>query len=269
MIRNPVVAGQFYSGSKESLAKEAKELVNETAQKQDAIGVVSPHAGYMYSGPVAGCTLSSINPKSKYIIMGPNHTGLGSPFSMSASDIWKTPLGEVAVDKDLAGKILENCPEIKKDELSHIHEHSIEVQLPFLQVLQKEFTFVPIVVAGSSPENYTKIGEGIAKSIKALKIEKDTVIIASSDMTHYESQDTAKDKDSHAIDAILKLDEKALMESIAKFDITMCGYAPVAIMLAAAKKLGAKRGHLIKYQTSGDASGDYSSVVGYAGIIIS
>ena len=268
MIRNPAVAGQFYADSKEPLAKEVQGLIDETAVKEEAIGVVSPHAGYIYSGPVAGFTLSSIKPKSKYIIMGPNHTGLGSPFSMTASDFWRTPLGEVAVDKTLADKILKNCPDIKKDELAHINEHSIEVQLPFLQTLQKEFTFVPIVVSMGDLETYRNIGEGIAKSIKELGCEKDVTIIASSDMTHYESQETAKDKDSKAIDAILNLDEKSLLETVEKFDISMCGVVPAAIMISAAKKLGAKSAHLVKYQTSGEASGDYSSVVGYAGIIV-
>ncbi|OGW76929.1 MAG: AmmeMemoRadiSam system protein B [Omnitrophica bacterium RIFCSPLOWO2_02_FULL_45_16] len=269
MVRNPAVAGQFYSGSKESLAKEVRGLIDETAGREDAIGVVSPHAGYVYSGLVAGSTLSSIKSKSTYIILGPNHTGLGSPFSISVSDSWKTPLGEVSVSKALSDKILKNCPDIKEDELAHIHEHSIEVQLPFLQALQKDLTFVPIVISLGSLETYRNIGEGLAKSVKELKIEKDITIIASSDMTHYESRETAKAKDSKAIDAILKLDEKSLVERIEKFDISMCGFAPAAIMIVAAKKLGAASAHLIKYQTSGEVSGDYSSVVGYAGIIIS
>jgi MEMO1 family protein len=269
MVRNPAVAGQFYSGSKEPLAKEVRSLIKEPAKKIDAIGVLSPHAGYVYSGPVAGITLSSIEPKTHYIILGPNHTGLGSAFSMSASDSWKTPLGEVSINKALADMILKNCPDVKKDELAHIHEHSIEVQLPFLQVLQENFTFVPIVVSMAGLETYRKVGEAIAKSVKDLKLEKDVTIIASSDMTHYESQDSAKDKDSRAIDAILKLDEKALVERVEEFEITMCGFAPAAIMITAAKKLGAKNAQLVRYQTSGDVSGDYSSVVGYAGIIIS
>lgn len=269
MIRNAAVAGQFYSGSKETLLKEVRDLIGRpTQKKEDAVGVVSPHAGYVYSGAVAGATLASINPKSNYIIMGPNHTALGSPFSISTSDLWKTPLGEVAINKDLSEKILKNCSLIKKDELAHIHEHSIEVQLPFLQTLQKNFSFVPIVIALADINIYKKIGEALAKTIKELKIEKETAIIASSDMTHYESGESAKAKDSKAIDAILSLDEDALVERIEKLDISMCGFAPTAIMIVAAKLLGAKRAQLIKYQTSGDVSGDYSSVVGYAGIII-
>lgn len=269
MVRNPAAAGQFYSGRKESLAKEVRGLIDEAVRREDAIGVVSPHAGYVYSGLVAGSTLSSIKSKPTYIILGPNHTGLGSPFSISVSDSWKTPLGEVSINKTLSDKILKNCPDIKEDELAHIHEHSIEVQLPFLQVLQKELTFVPIVISLGSLETYSNIGEGLAKSVKELKIEKDITIIASSDMTHYEPHETAKVKDSKAIDAILKLDEKSLVERVEKFDISMCGFAPCAIMIVAAKALGAASAHLVKYQTSGEISGDYSSVVGYAGIVIS
>ncbi len=269
MIRNPAVAGQFYSGSKESLLKEAGKLIGVAPkEREDAIGVISPHAGYLYSGAVAGLTLSSIKSKPVYVIMGPNHTGLGSPFSLSASDSWATPLGNVTINKTLAEKILKNCSQISMDEFAHIQEHSIEVQLPILQMLQENFTIVPIVISSGSIEQYRKIGQAIAKSIKELKLEKDLTIIASSDMTHDESQNSAEGKDSRAIDAILKLDEEELLERIEKFDISMCGSAPVAVMIIAAKSLGAKKAKLIKYQTSADASGDYSSVVGYAGIVI-
>ncbi|MDP3730794.1 MAG: AmmeMemoRadiSam system protein B [Candidatus Omnitrophota bacterium] len=269
VIRNPAAAGQFYAGSRESLIKETVKLTQPSPEKkEDAIGVISPHAGYVYSGSVAGLTLGSIIPKPVYVIMGPNHTGLGSPFSLSTSDSWATPLGSVTINKTLAEKIIKNCPQISKDEFAHTQEHSIEVQLPILQTLQENFTIVPIVISQGGIELYRKIGQGIAKSIKELKLEKDVVIIASSDMTHYESQKSAEKKDSRAIDAILKLDEEALVECIEKFDISMCGSAPAAIMIVAAKSLGARRALLIKYQTSGDISGDYSSVVGYAGIVI-
>ena len=257
MIRNPAVAGQFYSGSKESLIKEAGKLIPASTEKKvDAIGVISPHAGYAYSGSVAGRTLSSIKPKPIYVIMGPNHTGLGSPFSLSTSDSWATPLGNVTINKTLAEKILKNCSEITKDEFAHIQEHSIEVQLPILQILQENFTIVPIVISQGTIEEYRKIGQAIAKAIKELKLERDVTIIASSDMTHYESQKSAEEKDSRAIKAILKLDEEALLECVRQFDISMCGCAPAAIMMAASKSLGAKRALLIKYQTSAEASGD-------------
>ena len=269
MSRNPVVAGQFYPGSKEALLKELGSLVTESPEKDNAIGVVSPHAGYIYSGRVAGSVLGAIKNKDRYIIMGPNHTGLGVPFGLSPSRIWKTPLGDAAIDERLASQIKKNCGLIKDDELSHAREHSIEVQIPFLQYMNKKFEFVPIVISYADLGVYKEIGMAIAKSVKDLKLEKNIAIIASSDMTHYEPQESAKIKDNAAIEAILKLDEEELFRRVTSMDITMCGYGPTLIMMVAAKELGATRARLVKYATSGDASGDYSSVVGYAGIIIS
>jgi len=268
MIRNPCVAGQFYPRSKDALLNEVRALVGSGARKESAFGIVSPHAGYMYSGFVAGSIFASITPKPVYVIMGPNHTGIGEVFGLDPSESWKTPLGEVKIDKALAARIKDNCKDIKDDDLSHAHEHSIEVQLPFLQYLQKDFKFVPITVSYAALDSYKKVGKAIAKSVKDLKLEKDVTIIASSDMTHYESQDSAKKKDAAAIEAVLELNEDKLIRNIAELDISMCGYGPTAIMIVAAKELGAKGARLVKYQTSGDVTGDYSSVVGYAGIIV-
>lgn len=269
MNRNPVVAGQFYSGSKEALAKEVAKLVAKSKAEDDAIGVLSPHAGYIYSGEVAASVLGSIKPKNTYIILGPNHTGLGIPFAISPAKIWKTPLGDVETDERLALEIKKNCDLIKDDELSHTREHSIEVQLPILQYLNKNFKFVPIVISYATLDVYRQIGKALARSVKDLKLEKNITIIASSDMTHYEPQEAAKSKDSAAIEAILKLDEEELFRRISSMGITMCGYGPALIMITASKALGAKKTRLVKYATSGDVSGDYSSVVGYAGITIS
>jgi len=269
MIRNPVVAGQFYPESKDALEREIRALVDPGARREDAIGVVSPHAGYVYSGRVAASVFSAISAKKIYVILGPNHTGLGGAFGLDKSDSWKTPLGDVEIDRALADAIKKNCKYIKSDSLSHAHEHSIEVQIPFLQVLQKDFKIVPIVVSYADLDAYRSVGRAIAGSIKELKIEKEVTIIASSDMTHYESVESAKKKDSIAIKAILELDEAKLIEEVAERDISMCGSAPTAIMIVCAKALGARRARLVKYETSGDSSGDYSSVVGYAGLIIS
>jgi len=269
MVRNPAVAGQFYPKEREVLSLEIEGFADRIkAKKEDATGLILPHAGYMYSGSVTGAVLASVNPKPTYIIMGPNHTGLGSLFSISASDSWRTPLGEAKIDGELTERILKDCHLIRKDELTHIYEHSIEVQLPFLQKLYGDFTFVPMTIGVCDINTYRQIGECLAKSVKVLNRNRQVVIIASSDMTHYESQESAKEKDFKAIEAILKLDEKALVERVEEFDITMCGFAPTAIMLTAVKKLGAKNARLVKYQTSGDISHDRSSVVGYAGIIV-
>ena len=268
-MRDSVVAGKFYPGSKDGLLKELKILTPMVSKKVDAIGVLSPHAGYVYSGAVAGSVFGSIKPRSTYVILGPNHTGMGEAFGLATSDSWKTPLGEVRIDKALAGFIKKNCEYIKDDDLSSESEHSIEVQLPFLQFIQKDFKFVPIVVSFATLDVYSHVGRAIARSIKDVGREKDVTIIASSDMTHYESQANAKKKDTAAIEAILGLDEAKLMDRVSGLDISMCGYAPAVIMLVAAKELGARSARLVNYMTSGDASGDYSSVVGYAGIVIS
>ena len=269
MVRAAAVAGQFYSGSKASLIKELDGLICPSIMKENAIGMVSPHAGYIYSGAVAASVYSAIKPKSTYIILGPNHTGLGQPFGLSTAKTWATPLGEVVIDEPVARQIKKNSKYVKDDDASHAHEHSIEVQLPFLQATQGHFKFVPIVIAYAQLDVYQEIGRAIAKSIKELGLEGEAAIIASSDLTHYESQESAERKDRVAIDAILALDEKRLVDDVSRLNITMCGYAPVAIMLAAAKDLGAKKARLLKYQTSGDVSGDRSAVVGYAGVLVS
>lgn len=268
MIRAPVVAGHFYPGSKTSLLREVESLIDSKSKKQDALGVVSPHAGYPYSGSVAGSVLSSIAPKPTYVILGPNHTGLGERFGLDTNDSWATPLGEVKLNRELADTIVKRCRLVKNDSLSHAHEHSIEVQIPFLQVLQEEFTIVPITVSYAGLDAYREAGTAIASSVRSLGLEKDVTIIASSDMTHYEPHEAAKKKDAIAIEAVLALDEQRLVEKVAELDITMCGFAPAAIMITAVKALGATKARLIRYQTSGDTSGDYSSVVGYAGIVI-
>jgi len=269
MVRNPAVAGQFYPGTKEALLKTIASMVGKLPAKDEAIGVISPHAGYKYSGPVAGSVLASVKPRSKYVILGPNHTGLGAGFSMSKASSWKTPLGEAAVDEELRRKLLGYSGAIEADDEAHLSEHSIEVQLPILQTMQRYFTFVPIAIASDDMVSYRAAGADIAGAIKELGIEKETLIVSSSDMTHYEPDDSVRSKDKAAIEAILELDEEKLFRRIRQMDISMCGYGPVAVMLCAAKILGARRAKLVKYETSGDASGDYSSVVGYAGITVS
>ena len=266
MTRKPVVAGQFYTASEALLKKEVARFAGKKKEVRSVLGVVSPHAGYAYSGPVAGEVLSSIKPKPSYIILGPNHTGFGKPFGMDADRSWKTPLGEVEIDSGIAESILSDSKYITKDSACHDREHSIEVQLPFLQCFNKAFTFVPIAISYADKETYKNIGKEIARAIKKLK--KDVTIIASSDMTHYEPQESAKKKDMMAIEKILALDVDGFLATVEKNNISMCGFAPTAIMMEACIELGAKKSELVNYNTSGDTSGDYSSVVGYAGIVI-
>lgn len=265
MVREPSVAGQFYPGAASSLKKEVHKHLHE-ASKEKVIGVVAPHAGYMYSGPVAGSVYSAIEIPDTIVILGPNHTGAGKRFALYEKGAWNTPLGDVEIDSDLASDILKTCEYLELDTKAHVYEHSLEVQVPFLQCLKTDFKIVPIVLAGSDMAAYKNLGAGLAASITKLK--KRVLIVASSDMSHHESQDAAKKKDKIAIDAILALDEERLIKDVEGKGISMCGYIPTAVMLIAAKALGAKEAKLIKYQTSGDVTGDYADVVGYAGLIV-
>lgn len=266
MIRQAAVAGQFYPGTAEELRAAIEGLVDRDAAKEEVIGLVSPHAGYAYSGPVAGATISRVKFRDTFIVIGPNHTGMGKPFSIMTQGAWQTPLGEVAIDSELARQIRDDSSHLEEDAAAHRNEHSVEVQLPFLQYFKPDVKIVPIVLASASADVLKEIGREIAGAVSWLK--RPVVILASSDMTHYEPQAAAEEKDRQAIDAILEMDEDKLLERVAGLGISMCGYAPVVAMMAAARELGARTAELVKYQTSGDISGDYSRVVGYAGIIL-
>ncbi len=268
LIRKPVVSGQFYSDSTNKLKEDIDKLVDKAACPKEAIACVLPHAGYAYSGRVAGKTISCLSINNDIILLGPNHTGYGAPFSIMTEGNWLTPLGKVEVNSALAKSILTKSKSLADDANAHIHEHSLEVELPFLQYYNPDIRIVPIVVAAGRLCVYKEIGESIALALKESKSENPTLIIASSDMTHYESQKDAEKKDKEAIAAILELNEDKLLDRVQRLNISMCGYIPVIIMLVAAKLLGAKSAELVSYQTSGDVTGDYSAVVGYAGIII-
>lgn len=270
MIRKPIVAGKFYPANPEILKKQLSSFAEKDGIKENALACILPHAGYVYSGKVAFQTAASVEIKENIILLGPNHTGLGSSFSISCEGKWQTPLGEVEINSQIANYIKKKYPLIKEDDSAHAGEHSLEVELPILQFLyDKKFTIVPLVLMPADKPSYEKIADAIYKTITDLGIKDKTLIVASSDMTHYESFDSATKKDDMAIEAIKNLDEGLLLERIEKYNITMCGYAPIVITLILTKKLGAKEAKLIKYRTSGEASGDFDSVVGYAGITIS
>jgi len=266
VIRTAAVAGQFYPRDQEGLLKAVGKLVDATVLKQEARCVVMPHAGYLYSGPVAGKTISHVNVKDTVLILGPNHTGLGLPYSIISEGAWETPLGEVKIDSVLAKLMLQGSEFIKIDENAHMFEHSIEVELPFLQYFNKDLSIVPMVISDFNLQYFKSVGEEIARAIK--QHAKPTLIVASTDMTHYQPHDIAKNKDAQAIEAILKLDVEGLRKTIKQLNVSMCGFAPVAVAIYACSALGAKKAELIDYKTSGDITGDYSNVVGYAGIII-
>jgi hypothetical protein len=267
-VRKPAVAGQFYPGTAQGLKREIGSLIDKTAQKQDIVACMLPHAGYAYSGRVAAETVSHINIKEKVVLLGPNHTGYGTAFSIMAEGAWQTPLGEVKIDSALARKILSGSKYLQDDCLAHMYEHSLEVEIPFLQYFKSDFQIVPIAFLSDDLAALKEVGIEVAEAIKDLSLENSVMIVASSDMTHYESQGEASRKDNEAIKAILELNEDKLMERIRSLGISMCGYAPAVAMIAAAKELGAKNAKLIKYQTSGEVTGDTDSVVGYAGLII-
>jgi len=267
-IRKPAVAGQFYSSSSLELKNQIGALIDKKAKKLDVLACMLPHAGYMYSGGVAAETVSRINIRDKVILLGPNHTGYGTPFSIMTEGAWQTPLGEIKIDSILAKKILSRSKYLEQDNLAHIYEHSLEVELPFLQYFKADFEIVPIIVLSDEINALKEVGRDIALAIQESNSKNSILLVASSDMTHYEPQDQAAKKDKEAIEAILELNADKLMERVQRLNISMCGYAPVVVMLVASKILGAKLAKLIKYQTSGDVTKDQDSVVGYAGIII-
>ncbi|MFC2050061.1 AmmeMemoRadiSam system protein B [Chloroflexota bacterium] len=266
MIRSPVVAGRFYPDSSDALRRMIGGMVDKRVEKVDAIGLVSPHAGYIYSGIVAAAVISRVKFKDTFVILAPNHTGRGKAFSIMSKGMWETPLGEVEIDSELGKRILASSSYLEEDQAAHQFEHSLEVQVPFLQYFKPDVRIVPIIISHASGAIYKKIGRELAGAIKESK--KGIILLASSDMTHYEPHEIARRKDSQAIEAILDLDEDELLRRVDEFDISMCGDAPVASLISAAKELGAKKAELVKYQTSGDTSGDYGNVVGYAGIIV-
>jgi AmmeMemoRadiSam system protein B len=267
-LRIPAVAGRFYSAEKESLIRQIQGFIDRDVKKRDVIGCMLPHAGYMYSGKVAGKTISRAIIKDTIILLGPNHTGMGRSFSIMSEGKWQTPLGEVKIDSLLAKEILKNSQYLEEDVLAHTYEHSLEVELPFLQYLKPDFKIAPIVIMSADLAGLKDLGREIAQALKNASLSDKVMFVASSDMTHYEPQGEAQKKDSVAIEAILELNEDKLMERIQKFNISMCGYAPVIAMLSAAKAMGATHAELVKYETSGDVTGDKSAVVGYAGVLV-
>jgi AmmeMemoRadiSam system protein B len=276
-IRRPTQAGAFYAGSQQSLREQIESCFRHelgpgslptVADKklQNIVGLVCPHAGYMYSGPVAAHGYYHLAQDGKpdiVVILGPNHTGNGSALAAMREGAWRTPLGDVEIDTATADLITHASSIIDVDDSAHAFEHSVEVQLPFLQYLYgSSFKFVPICFLMQDLESSREVGSALAKAL----IGKNAVIIASTDMTHYEPLRSTEKKDKAAIEAVLKLDEQQLYSTVEGFNISMCGPGPTTALVAAAKALGAKKAELLCYKTSGDITGDYSAVVGYASI---
>jgi AmmeMemoRadiSam system protein B len=244
-----------------------ESAVQSTREPVSAVGVVSPHAGYVYSGKVAGAVFSRVVVPDTVLLLGPNHTGMGTAASVMSRGSWATPLGPAPIDEDLADAVKAACPLIEEDALAHAHEHSLEVQMPFVQHCNPRARFVPIAFMLRGYDDILEVGSALAQVISGWSGE--VLMVASSDMTHYEPHQVAKEKDAKAIEKVLALDARGLLDTTKRYGISMCGVVPTAILLCAATKLGATRGELVTYATSGDVSGDYDSVVGYAGMFIS
>ena len=268
MLRMPEVAGQFYPGKAVELRELLDKIVDKKSKKINCLGCMLPHAGYAYSGLVAAETISRVKVANTCIIIGPNHTGLGGQFSIMKEGSWNLPFGDVKINSNLAEKFIENCGLLEVDNIAHEREHSLEVIVPFLQYLNPKVEIVPIVASVGNLDNYRDIGQRLAAVVKSEGIQKDVLFIASSDMTHYEDDKIVRKKDNLAIEAILELNEEKLLVCLKMNKISMCGFVPVSIMLSYSKSLGAQKAQLIKYETSGDTTGDFSSVVGYAGVIV-
>ncbi len=264
--RWPAVADRFYPANPQILANDIQKMTPTGSSPQKAFAVVAPHAGYIYSGAVAAESFARVHIPETVIILGPNHHGQGAPIAISTQP-WQMPLGQVPIDTSIATALLAACPHIVADEVAHRCEHSLEVQVPFLQMRQPNLAIVPIVISHISLPLCLEVGAAIATVIA--NAGKDILIVASSDMTHYEPRAAANKKDHYALKKLADMDPAILYHSVLDYNISMCGIIPVTIALIAAKALGATTTELVRYSDSGMISGDSSQVVGYAGVIIS
>jgi MEMO1 family protein len=267
MIRLPAVAGQFYPASPRELSSLIHRFITENGEpeKVRARACVVPHAGYIYSGHVAAAVFSRLVIPKKIIVLGVRHQPYGEPLAIISHGAWRTPLGDASIDRPLALQLRAACPELQEDELAHRREHSLEVEIPFLQTVQAEFTFVPVAVGSTNFEELVRIGGGVAEVIAGS--EEEILMVTSSDMNHYEEEGITRRKDQRAIECMLRLDAKGLYEVCRRERISMCGLGPAIVTLSALRRLGVKSGELVKYATSGEISGDHDAVVGYAGMI--
>lgn len=278
-VRPPAVAGQFYAGTETGLREQIEaafthELgpgsVPSVREETPDLGtLVSPHAGYPYSGPVAAHGFKALADEGQpdvAVVVGPNHSGLGESVAVSEADRWQTPLGDIPMATELRERVLERSDTAEADDRTHEGEHSLEVQVPFLQYLFDDLSILPIVMTEQDETTARELAETLAGVLEG--VDRSTVLIASTDMTHYESQDVAEQKDKQAIDRMQALDVGGLYETIAAEDISMCGYGPTAVGMEVARRKGAETGELLTYGTSGDTSGSTAEVVGYASVAV-
>lgn len=269
MARKPAVAGTFYESSRKTLRQTMNSLLCPDAQTRfsDVLGLIAPHAAYVYSGGVAGQVYSRVEVPDRVIILAPNHTGLGLPAAVGLDSPWVTPLGDVEVDVRFGRRLIRACRDLAEDELAHLEEHAIEVHLPFIHSANPSAKIVPICLRTMSFELCQQIGEALVSVLEKDRVS--TLMVASSDMNHHEPQKVASRKDRMALDRVQAMDAKGLYHVVIDHHVSMCGFVPAVVMLLAAKALGARHAEITAYATSGDVNGDYSSVVGYAGVVVS
>jgi hypothetical protein len=264
MKRMPAVSGQFYPGTAAGLSRALLEFTREGKAREPAIGVVAPHAGYVYSGAVAGEVFSSIQVPGRAVIFCPNHTGIGEDAAIMSHGAWRMPWGDVPIDEELAARLETACPLLREDASAHSREHAVEVQIPFLHRFRPDVRIVPVALGRLSLEECRDLGESVADAI-AGDAER-PLLVASSDMSHYVPDAVARTKDRMAIDRMLALDPEGLYRTVRTERISMCGVLPATVVLFAARRLGATSARLIRYATSGDVSREFDQVVGYAGL---
>lgn len=267
-IRRPVVAGAFYPGSETALRRELEEYIHPIGSKRSVIGLISPHAGYVYSGGCAGKGFGTIYVPGRVIILGVNHQGFGHPYALDGHDAWETPLGIIEIDKELRDRLVENSKIFAVDSRAGSREHSLEVQVPFIQYCNPAAKILPITISSVDVDTLMAGGREIARLIAAFNNES-ILMVASTDMSHYVDAETAMLKDNKAIDKIKTLDPKGLFVTVAGERISMCGVAPTTMMIAAALELDAGETEIIDYTNSGKASGDYNQVVAYLSMTVS
>jgi MEMO1 family protein len=276
-IRRPAVAGRFYAGERESLRAEVEDcfvsplgpgaLPAVGSGPRRVLGIVAPHAGYLYSGAAAAWAYAEAARDGRpevVVILGLDHRGLGAPLALSPAAAWQTPLGELPVDAGLADALMRLDPEVALDARAHVLEHSIEVQLPFLQVVYGHVPILPIGIGAVRVESVLRLGAALAEATRG----RDVLMVASSDFSHYISQAEATRLDARAMERIVALDPEGLVSTVREYGISMCGVLPVAAMLAAAVKQGALEGRRLHYHTSGDVTGDEEAVVGYGALVV-
>jgi AmmeMemoRadiSam system protein B len=266
VLRPPAVAGRFYPNDPEELTAVVREYAKPSQAVQRVKACLVPHAGYGYSGHVAGAVFSQIALPKKIVILGVRHFPRGKAIATISSGAWKTPLGDAPIDEALASALQKECPLLHEDPIAHSTEHSLEVQLPFLQVLSPGFAFVPIALGTVRLDDLVIVGEALARVLAA---SPEVLLLTTSDLNHYENDATTRLKDKKALDQLLALSPRGLYDVCGNENISMCGLGPAVAMLTALRGLNAKQATLVRYATSADVSGDTTTVVGYAGLIFS